>query len=191
MKIGIIVGSIREGRRGRGVGQWVLAHAANRPDADYELIDLKEHDVPLFTSSVSPAVAGRAYEDPAVQRWSAAIDACDAFIFVTPEYNHGVPGAFKNAVDSLGPEWRNKPVAFVSYGADGGVRAVEQWRQIVANFQMFGIRSAIALGMFTDFAGDGSVAAIDRRAAEAETMLSDLETAVARLAAPAADALVG
>ena len=58
------------------------------------------------------------------------------FVSDTPEYNHGVPGAFKNAVDSLGPEWVGKAVGFVSYGADGGVRCVEHWRAIVASFQM-------------------------------------------------------
>mgnify|MGYP000907465761 CR=1 FL=1 len=117
MKVGIVVGSIREGRKGIHVGQWVLDEASKREDATFELIDVKEFDLPLLTSSTLPAAAKRQYDSENVRRWSAAIDACDAYVFVTPEYNHGVPGAFKNAVDLLGPEWVGKAIGFVSYGS--------------------------------------------------------------------------
>ncbi len=157
MKVGIIVGSIREGRRGGNVAQWVTSLAQRRDDADFEVIDLKTFDVPLLTSSINPMAANRSYESPAVQRWSAAIDGCDAFVFVTPEYNHGVPGALKNAVDSLGPEWVDKVAGFVSYGSVSGARAVEQWRQILANFRMVVVRAQVPLSMFTDMEEDGTV----------------------------------
>ncbi len=111
MKVGIVVGSIREGRKGIHVGQWVLDEASKREDATFELIDVKEFDLPLLTSSTLPAAAKRQYDSENVRRWSAAIDACDAYVFVTPEYNHGVPGAFKNAVDLLGPEWVARQLA--------------------------------------------------------------------------------
>lgn len=78
------------------------------------------------------------------------------YVFMTPEYNHGVPGAFKNAVDLLGPEWVGKAIGFVSYGSAEGVRAVEQWRQIVANFSMFDVRAQASLSNFTEFAPDGT-----------------------------------
>ena len=165
MKIGIIIGSIREGRKAEAVARWVLEGAQARGDADYELIDLKAFDVPLLTSAAVPGAAKRQYDDERVTRWSQAIDACDGFVFVTPEYNHSVPGAFKNAFDSLGGEWIGKAVGFVSYGADGGVRAVEHWRTSVANFQMVGVRAQVALGLFTDF-GDDGLAPLDRRPAE-------------------------
>ena len=179
MKIGIIVGSIRDGRKGDAVGQWVLDAAAARTDAEFEIIDLRSFDVPLLTAATLPAVANRQYDSPQVTAWSAAVDACDGFVFVSPEYNHGVPGAFKNAVDSLGPEWAGKTVAFVSYGADGGVRAVEHWRSIVANFHMIDVRGQVALSLFTDF-GDGGFAPLERRAGEVAAMLEQLVAETAR-----------
>src|SRR5262245_48337688 len=135
MKIGIIVGSIRDGRKGAAVGDWVAQRAAEVADAQFEVLDLKEFDVPLMTSSTMPAMADRQYESDNVTRWSQAVDSCDGFIFVTPEYNYGLPGGFKNAVDTLGPEWTHKTVAFVSYGGDGGHRATAQWRQVIVNFE--------------------------------------------------------
>ena len=180
MRIGIIVGSIREGRSGAAVGTWVAEQAAGRADAQFELIDLKTFDVPLLTSATVPAAAKKQYESENVQRWSAAIDACDGFIFVTPEYNHGVPGALKNAVGSLGSEWFGKTVGFVSYGADGGVRAVEQWRQIVANFQMLDVRAQVSLSLFTEFGADGFTP-LERRAGELAGLLDQLITLTAKV----------
>ena len=179
MKIGIIIGSVRDGRLGEQVGKWVAKQAAKRSDADYETIDLKSFDVPILTASVNPAAAKKRYDSEAVQRWSDAVDACDGFVFVTPEYNHGVPGAMKNAFDSLGDEWRGKTVAFVSYGADNGVRAVEQWRQIVVNFEMVDVRSTVSLSLFTDVT-DGTFKPERRRAGELKKVLDDLVAAIER-----------
>lgn len=173
MTIGIIIGSIRDGRNGAAVGEWVAERASQRTDAQFEVIDLLAFDVPLLTAPVPPAAAEKQYDSENVRRWSQAIDACDGFIFVTPEYNHGVPGALKNAVDSLGSEWFGKTVGFVSYGADGGVRAVEQWRQIVANFQMLDVRAQVALSLFQEFSGDG-FAPLERREAELTALLDQL-----------------
>lgn len=159
MKVGIIAGSIREGRNATGVAQWVLDQSAKVEGAEFEVIDLGEYNVPLLTAPVPPGAANKQYDDENVTRWSQAIDACDAFVFVTPEYNHGVPGAFKNAFDSLGSEWTGKPVAFVSYGADNGIRAVEQWRQIISNFHMHDVRTQVALNLFNDFSENGAAPA--------------------------------
>lgn len=178
MKIGIVVGSIREGRKGGAVGSWLLELAKTRTDASYELVDLKQFDVPLLTSSVHPAAANREYDSPAVRVWSSAIDACDGFVFVTAEYNHGVPGAFKNAVDSLGPEWSSKAVSFAGYGSIGAVRAIEQWRQILANFQMVDLREQVSLSTFDDFDEGGSVKANDRKNQSVHRMLDQLEAEV-------------
>lgn len=137
MRIGIILGSIRTKRATESVAAYVTEVATSRSgEVLYELIDLNAFNVPLLTTPVHPMAAKKSYDNENVQRWSDAIDACDAFIFVTPEYNHGVPGAFKNAFDSLGPEWVGKPVAFVSHGSVSGVRSVEQWKGIVATFGM-------------------------------------------------------
>ncbi|AVM63807.1 MULTISPECIES: NADPH-dependent FMN reductase [Dietzia] len=181
MKIGIILGSIREERTGKSVAEWVAQQARDRQDATYELVDLKSFDIPLLTSATVPGAANKQYEDERVQRWSSAIDSYDAFVFVTPEYNHSVPGGLKNAFDSLGNEWADKPVAFVSYGAEGGVRAVEHWRQIVANFRMFGVRQQISLSLFTEFGPEG-VRPAERRTEEIATLFDQLEEATRRFA---------
>ncbi len=179
MKIGIIAGSVREGRRGLGVAEWALGVAQQREDAEYVLLDLASFDVPLLTTSVMPMVANKSYDDAGTQAWSDAVDACDAFLFVTPEYNHGVPGAFKNAVDSLGPEWSGKAVGFIGYGSVGGVRAIEQWRTIVANFSMVGVRAELNLGLFTDFSRT-DFSPGERRAAELGGVLDQVVAAAKR-----------
>ncbi len=177
MKIGIIVGSIRDGRLGPAVGQWAYDIASQRDDATYELIDLKSFDVPLLTTATPPMAAGKRYESPQVNAWSQAIDACDGFVFVTSEHNHSVPAAFKNAFDSLGSEWSGKPVAFIGYGADNGIRAVEHWRTIISNFAMHDVRAQVSLSLFTDFGQEGFAPA-SRRTDEVSTMLDQLVAAV-------------
>ncbi|GAA4398568.1 NADPH-dependent FMN reductase [Tsukamurella soli] len=182
MKIGIIIGSVRDGRNGEAVAQWVYKAAEERTDAEFDIVDLKSFNVPILTSATIPGAANKHYDDPAVAAWSKAIDEQDGFVFVTPEYNHGVPGALKNAFDSLGAEWAGKAVAFVSYGADGGIRAVEQWRQIVANFHMVDVRSQVALSLFTDFGPEG-LAPIERRAGELTGLLDNLVDATTKVRA--------
>jgi NAD(P)H-dependent FMN reductase len=178
MTIGIIVGSIREGRSAESVAQWVADQAQAR-DVEYKVIDLKEYDIPLLTSATVPGAANKQYDDERVTRWSKDIDELDAFIFVTPEYNHSVPGPFKNAFDSLGSEWAGKPVAFVGYGASGGVRAVEHWRTIVANFSMVAVRGQLELSLFTEF-GENGVNPNERRAGEIQAIFTELEGLVER-----------
>lgn len=134
-KFGIVLGSTRKGRAGEEVAQWVAEQVAGR-DADYELVDLEKFDVPILSAETVPMAADKSYEDARVQEWSDAIDQYEGFIFVTPEYNHSVPGPFKNAVDSLGAEWKNKPVGFVGYSYSGGKYAIEAWKPVVQNFKM-------------------------------------------------------
>ena len=175
MSIGIILGSIREVRRTEAVAKYVAGLAAERTgETEYELVDLASFGVPLLTTSVHPMAAKKRYDDPNVQRWSDAIDAFDAFVFVTPEYNHGVPGGFKNAVDSLGAEWVGKPVAFVGHGSVSGVRAIEQWRQIVVNFSMPIARAELNFNGFTHWP-DGVFTPEERHTGEVHAMLDELE----------------
>ncbi|CAN5315345.1 MAG: NADPH-dependent FMN reductase [Nocardioides sp.] len=173
MKIGIVIGSVRDVRTGPPIAEWVLENVSDREGVDFEIVDLASFDVPVYTSATLPMMANKHYDSPAVQAWSEAIDSFDGYIFITPEYNHGVPGGLKNAVDSLGPEWVDKTIAFVSYGADSGVRAVEQWRQIVANFHMHDARSQVALNLFIDFNSEG-FAPLERRTAELTALVDDL-----------------
>lgn len=172
--IGVFLGSVRTGRIGSQVGAWVMEAGAER-DADYRLLDLAEFDVPHLIAEVVPGAANKQYDDPAVTAWSKAVDACDGFVFVTPEYNHSIPGTMKNAFDSLFGEWAGKPVAFVGYGADGGVRAVEHWRQIVANLSMTDIRNQVVLNIFGEDVNDGELSPREHKQAALTRALDDLE----------------
>lgn len=174
LQIGIIVGSIRHGRKGAQVGRWAADLAGERDDARFRLIELADYDLPLLTAETVPGAANREYDSEQRQRWGRDIDACDAFVFVTPEYNHGVPGAFKNAFDSIGPEWSDKAIGFVSYGSESGVRAVEQWRQIVATFNMVDVRSQVSMATFAEFDEQGGFTPAERRAKELGSLLDQL-----------------
>lgn len=182
MRIGIIIGSTRQGRAGDKIGRWVFEAAQQRATADieYELIDLKDFNLPLFDAPVLPAMAGKSYDSEQVTQWSYVIDACDAYIFVTPEYNHSVPAGLKNAVDHLGAEWRDKAIAFVGYSGTGAVRSVEHWRQIMANFNMFDVRTQLAINVFSDVI-DGVYTPNERAAAELDALFAELESVTAKL----------
>lgn len=175
MKIGIIIGSTRPGRRGESVARWVHEVASGRGDADYELVDLADYNLVLLDEPTVPGAAQRNYEQEQTRAWGRTIDSLDAFVFVTPEYNHSVPAALKNAVDVIYPEWNNKAVAFVSYGADGGVRAVEHWRTIVANLYLYATRGQVSLSMFRDWQ-DGVFTPNSRHVSALEGVLDQLVT---------------
>ncbi|OYO22421.1 NADPH-dependent FMN reductase [Enemella dayhoffiae] len=174
MKIGIIIGSTRPGRSGESVGPWVADQAAGRTGADYELVDLADYNLSLLAEPTVPGMANRQYERAETRAWSQKIDEFDGYVFVTPEYNHGVPAALKNAVDVLGPEWGDKALGLVGYGADGGVRAIEQWRVIAANLRLIAVRNQVSLSLFTEFGPDGFEPA-DRRAGELSGVLDQVE----------------
>jgi NAD(P)H-dependent FMN reductase len=149
LKVAIILGSTRPGRTGEVVARWVHEFAKKRTDAEYELVDLKDFNLPLLDEPMPPSM--RQYTHPHTKAWSAKIDSFDAYIFVTAEYNHGIPGALKNAIDYLHQEWNNKVAGFVSYGNAGGARAVEQLRGVMGEMQVATVRSQVALSIFTDF----------------------------------------
>ena len=174
MKIGIVLGSTRPGRLGTGVAEWVAKQATSRESADYEIIDVAEFDLDLLGEPVVPGAANRQYENGKTQAWSRVVDELDGFVFVTPEYNHSVPAAMKNAFDVLGPEWQKKSIAFVAYGADGGVRSVEHWRSITGNMSMLDARTQVSLSLFTDFGEHGFVPT-DRREGELTGLFDEVE----------------
>ena len=149
LKVAIIIGSTRPGRNGEAVGRWIYEKAKNRDDAEYELVDIKDYNLPLLDEPIPPSV-GR-YSNEHTKIWSTKIDSFDAYVFVTPEYNHGIPGALKNAIDFLFKEWNNKVAGFVGYGSAGGVRAVEQLRLVMAELKVATVRAQVQLSLFTDF----------------------------------------
>src|SRR3989442_14304222 len=149
LRIAIIIVSTRPGRKGEAVAKWVYEIAQKRSDAEFELVDIKEFNLPLLDEPVSP-IMGQ-YSHQHTKTWSAKIASFDAYVFVTPEYNHGTSGALKNAIDFLYHEWVNKAAGFVSYGGAGGARAVEQLRLVMAEVQIATVRNQVLLSMFTDF----------------------------------------
>ena len=149
LKIGIIIGSTRPGRNGEAVGRWVHEIASKRADADYELVDLLDYNLPHLDEGM-PASMGQ-YANEHTRQWAEKIAEFDGFIFVTPEYNHGTSGVLKNAIDFIYGEWNNKSAGFVSYGAVGGTRAVEHLRLVVGELQIADVRAQVALSLATDF----------------------------------------
>lgn len=149
LKIAIIVGSTRPGRKAEAVARWVHAIAAKRNDAQYEVVDVADFKLPLLDEPVPPSM--NKYSKAHTKAWSERIAPFDGFVFVTPEYNHGTSGALKNAIDYLYVEWNNKAAGFVAYGSAGGTRAVEQLRLVMAELQVADVRAQVALSLFTDF----------------------------------------
>ncbi|MFY9213551.1 MAG: NADPH-dependent FMN reductase [Tissierellaceae bacterium] len=148
-KIAIILGSTRPGRIGEQVAKWVLENAKKRSDAEFELVDVADYDLPLLDEPMPPGY--RQYTKDHTFRWSEKIEEFDGFIMVTAEYNHGIPGALKNAIDYLFEEWNHKAVGFVSYGSAMGVRSVEHLRLVSAELMMADVRQQVMLSLFTDF----------------------------------------
>lgn len=148
-RIGIIIGSTRPGRNGETVARWVHDIASKRVDAEYELVDIKDFNLPHLDEMAPPSLGQ--YAQPHTLRWAEKIASFDGYVFVTPEYNHSTSGALKNAIDFLYAEWNNKAAGFVSYGSVGGTRAVEHLRLVVAELQMADVRAQVALSLFTDF----------------------------------------
>ncbi len=153
MKIGELLGSTRRMRKGAAVADWVMQAAAGRP-AEYELIDLADHPLPHFDEPMPP-MTGR-YTDERTRAWSAVIDSFDAFVIVTPQYNHGIPGVLKNALDHLFAEWSGKPVGLVRYGFVGGARALDQLRVLAGVLGMADVQPQVELPVMTAFS-DGNV----------------------------------
>ena len=149
IRIAVIIGSTRPGRNGEAVAKWVYEIARKRSDAEFELVDIKDFDLPLLDEPVPPSLGQYTKEHTRV--WAAKIDSFDAYVFVTPEYNHGISGALKNAIDFLFKEWNNKAAGFVGYGGAMGVRAVEHLRLVMGELLVADVRAQVALSLFTDF----------------------------------------
>jgi NAD(P)H-dependent FMN reductase len=168
-QLAVIIGSTRKGRLGPAVAAWFTDQAALRADIAVDLIDLADD-----TASVGPRLA-----------------AADAFVVVTPEYNHSFPAPLKQVIDAFSAEWRAKPAAFVSYGGiSGGLRAVEQLRQVFAELHVVTIRDTVSLhGVWSHVGPDGRLIEDAARSGAARAMLQRLvwwarALQTARLATP-------
>ncbi|MGW4242762.1 NADPH-dependent FMN reductase [Nocardia sp. NPDC004722] len=155
-KIGIILGSTRPNRRGAQIAQWVLESASARGDAEYELIDLRDHPLPHFDEPVPPMFGPSS--NAHTRAWAARVGAFDGFVIVTPEYNGGYPGILKNALDHVFAEWVDKAVGFVSYGVNGGARSVAQLRGVCGTLGMADVGYQVTVSVLTDFENNTFVA---------------------------------
>lgn len=146
----IIVGSTRPGRAGAPIAQWFAARAKDHGGFDVNVVDLAELGLPLLDEPNHPRL--RTYTQQHTKDWSAIVDAADAFVFVTPEYNYGYPASIKNAIDYLHQEWQHKPVGFVSYGGvAAGTRAVQQLKQVVTTLRMLPVFDSVNIPFHTQF----------------------------------------
>jgi NAD(P)H-dependent FMN reductase len=149
LRLAIIIGSTRPGRVGESVAHWVYELARTRQDAEFELVDIADFNLPLLDEPVPPS-QGR-YSKEHTKVWAAEASSFDGYVFVTHEYNLGISGALKNAIDLLYSKWNNKAAGFVGYGSAGGVRAVEHLRLVMAEVQVATVRNQVSLSPFTDF----------------------------------------
>ncbi len=159
LQLAVIVGSVREGRFGPVVADWFVGQAKQRADLDLSVVDLAD----ARPSGVRPLHPDR-------------MGAADAFVVVTPEYNHSYPGPLKHAIDSLGEEWRAKPVGFVSYGGmSGGLRAVEALRVVFAELHAVTIRNTVSFhGAWERFDSQGAPRDPEPANAAADALLDQL-----------------
>lgn len=152
MKIAVILGSIRGIRRGGRVAKWLMPQLRKWNDIEFELLDLNDYPLPFYNESNSPDDLNGNYANELGKKWAAKIGEADAFILITPEYNHGPSAVLKNALDWVFKEWNRKPVTFISYSpnAAGGIRAVEQLRQVAVELKMAPIQHAIHITYVLD-----------------------------------------
>lgn len=174
MKIGIISGSVREGRNSAAVTQWINDFAVNRNDegVEYEIVALADYDLPLLGAKLSEerqATAGAA-----IQAWSEKMASFDGYVFITPEYNHAVGGALKNALDFLKVEVANKAAALVGYGSLGGARAHENMRVILGELSVASVHTTTNFSLMTDFENMSVFKPNDYNKVNAQGMFDDL-----------------
>jgi NAD(P)H-dependent FMN reductase len=168
----VILGSTRPGRIGEAVAKWAFENAKKHGNAEYELVDIADYNLPLLDEPIPPS-QGK-YSKDHTKRWAAKIATFDAFVFVTPEYNHGINGALKNAIDFLFAEWNNKSAGFVSYGSAYGVRAVEHLRGVCGEIKIADVRTQVMLSLFTDFENYSVFKPDDRHIPVLNTMLDEV-----------------
>lgn len=147
LNIPVVLGSVREGRRSIYPAK-LLVEKLRDKGVETQLVDFKDLPLPFFDSPLVPVALKGNYPYPNVQKWSGVARVADAFVFVTPEYNHGYPAVLKNALDWLYLEFEKKPAGLVgvSDGSFAAARAIEQLRPVLENFSMFGIRETLMFG---------------------------------------------
>ncbi|AUI51767.1 NADPH-dependent FMN reductase [Arthrobacter crystallopoietes] len=171
-KIAIVTGSTRPGRNNKGVADWVLSQTAGRTDAEFELVDIADFNLPLLDEAY-PAMYQN-YQNDHTKAWSAKINEFDGFIFVTGEYNHTLTPALANALSYLNVEFNNKAAGIVSYGSMGGARAAEHLRNVLSELQIAHVRNQVMFSLFTDFENFSEFKPTEQNAGTLAPMLDQL-----------------
>jgi len=158
MKVGVVIGTIREGRQSPKQAKWVMNALKDFEDVEAELIDLKDYPMPFFDEPISPRYNQNRTIDPRVKKFLDAMNHQDAYVFVTPEYNHSIPAVLKNAFDYMTWEMQRKPAAIVSHGTVGGARAAMHLKEIISEGQAVPISKFVAFhGMSEGLDDDGNL----------------------------------
>lgn len=172
-KLQVIIVSTRDGRAGLPVARWFVERSKAHGAFDVDLVDLREVALPLFDEPKHPRF--KQYEHEHTKRWSARVESADAFVFVTPEYNYGVPPALINALDYLSGEWAYKAAGFVSYGGvSGGTRSVQMAKLVLTSLKVVPIPEAVSIPFFAKLVDQGGVFDGASQDGPAKTMLDEL-----------------
>jgi NAD(P)H-dependent FMN reductase len=172
-RLTIIIASLREGRGAEAIARWFIERAQQHGKFEVKVADLRELNLPLLNEPHHPRL--KKYVHESTKQWSAIVDASDAFVFVTPEYNYSTPPALVNALDTVYHEWTYKPVGFVTYGGiSGGLRAMQMTRMMVTGFKMMPMVEAVNIPFFTQFVQDGVFKANETHEKSVGPMLDEL-----------------
>ncbi|SDK79327.1 NADPH-dependent FMN reductase [Paracoccus chinensis] len=143
-RIAVIIGSTRKARFADKPAAWLMDKVKDHPELDFELVDLRDYDLPFFDEAASNAYVPS--QDPRAVRWQQKVAEFDGYLFVLAEYNHGMPASVKNAFDQDYVGWNRKPVGALAYGSMGGARSLEHLRQVAVELQMVPLRNAVHIG---------------------------------------------
>jgi len=172
-KLTVIIASVREGRAGEVIARWFIERATQYGKFEVQVADLKELNLPIMNEPHHPRL--KKYVHESTKQWSAIVDASDAFVFVSPEYNYSTPPALVNALDTVYHEWTYKPVGFVTYGGiSGGLRAMQMTRMMVTGFKMMPMVEAVNIPFFAQQIQDGVFKANETQEKGVPVMLDEL-----------------
>ena len=171
----VILGSAREHRFGGTVAHWFMRQTEQRTDMTFELVDLRDWQHGYY-NRMKPAAMSDYEDDDEAKRWALVVGRADGFVIVSPEYNYGYPAVLKSALDSVYREWNRKPIAFVTYGGwDGGVRAMQQLREVSVELQMAPVRTSVVMQFGPRlFNAEGELKDPEMLERQASRMLDDL-----------------
>jgi NAD(P)H-dependent FMN reductase len=174
LNLHVVVVSTRPGRQGPAVARWFVEQASGHPAFQVKLVDLAEVGLPLLDEPSHPRL--KDYKHQHTKDWSAIVEAADAFVFVTPEYNFCAPATLVNALDYLFQEWAYKPAGFVSYGGvSGGTRSAQMSKLLITALKMMPIPEQVAIPSFTQYMKDGVFSPPENQTKAAKGLLAELE----------------